>query len=157
MFAKILGKNKPEELIGDKEHQILIDKISNMNLTDMRVYINNKMLDCEVSEDGIIEIMKKLIMTNKNVSKRYIEIDDMQSKIKKGFDLVLSICTNKKITVVAIELIQEFMEVYKDIIAKYDVENKQIYGKKLKDALQKAIDNINARTELKRKMSLVGE
>jgi len=81
----------------------------------------------------------------------------MDSKIKKGFDLVISIASHAKITVVAVELIQEFITLYDDVITKFDRDNKQIYESKLKDALQRAINNISEMADLKRKMNVLGE
>jgi len=155
MFGKILGKNKDNVSQSDKKHLEIVEKISKMNLTDMRAYINNKILNFEIDEDGLIEILKKL--TTKNGEKRYIEIDDMDSKKKKGFDLVISVASHTKITVVAVELIQEFITFYDDVIKKFDKDNKQIYESKLKDALQKAINNISEMAELKRKMDVLGD
>jgi hypothetical protein len=128
-----------------------------MKLTDMRAYINNKIPDFEVDEDGLIEVLRRLTTRNSKTSKRYIEIDDMDSKIKKGFDLVISIASHAKITVVAVELIQEFITLYDDVITKFDRDNKQIYESKLKDALQRAINNISEMADLKRKMNVLGE
>ena len=157
MFGKILGKKKNEISAGDKIHAQKVEKISKMNLTDMRAYINNKIPNFEVDEDGIIEVLRKLTTKNAKTSKRYIEIDDMDSKIKKGFELVIAIGSHSKITVVAVELIQEFITLYNDIIVKFDRDNKQIYESKLKDTLSKAIGNISEMADLKRKMNVLGE
>ena len=148
MFSKILGKKEGDSSIDD----VLEEKISKMNLTEMRSFVNNK---DEISEGGIIEVLTKLITPNSETSKRYLELDDMDVKIKKGFDLVITIAKHKKITITAIELIQEFIIIYHDLIEKYDKENKQIYKSKLRDALEIAIKNIDEMTELKRKMGVL--
>jgi hypothetical protein len=157
MFGNILGKKKSEVSSEDKNHAELVQKISKMKLTDMRAYINNKILNFEVDEDGLVEVLRKLTTRNSETSKRYIEIDDMDSKIKKAFDLVISIASHAKITVVAVELIQEFITLYNDIIVKFDRDNKQIYESKLKDSLDRAIGNIGEMADLKRKMNVLGE
>lgn len=156
MFGNILGKKKSELSSEDSTVAELVEKISKMNLTDMRTYINNRVLNFEVDEDGLVEVMRRLTTKNSETSKRYIEIDDMDSKIKKGFELVISIASHSKITIVAVEQIQEFMELYSDIITKYDRDHKQIYEIKLKESISKAIVNIGEMTELKRKMSVLG-
>ncbi|MCD6433482.1 MAG: hypothetical protein J7L21_05510 [Sulfurimonas sp.] len=156
MFGNILVKKKSEVPNEDKIHAELVEKISKMKLTDMRAYINSKVLNFEVCEDGLVEVMRRLITKNSETSKRYIEVDDMDSKIKKGFDLVISVALHNKITVVAVEQIQEFIELYSDIITKYDRDHKQIYETRLKDSLSKAISNVSEMTELKRKMSVLG-
>ncbi|MEA3331734.1 MAG: hypothetical protein U9Q29_08595, partial [Campylobacterota bacterium] len=150
------GKKKSELSSEDSTVAELVEKISKMNLTDMRTYINNRVLNFEVDEDGLVEVMRRLTTKNSETSKRYIEIDDMDSKIKKGFELVISIASHSKITIVAVEQIQEFMELYSDIITKYDRDHKQIYEIKLKESISKAIVNIGEMTELKRKMSVLG-
>lgn len=155
MFSKILGKKENSATQTQGASTELTQRISSMNLTEMRAYINNKIPDLEVSEEGLIEILKKLVYPDKKTSKRYIEIDDMQSKVKKGLDLIVSIAKHKKITVVAIELIQEYIQVSEDIIQKYDQENKEIYASRLKDALGNAVNVVNARSNLKTKMDVL--
>lgn len=156
MFGKILGRSKKEESTEDREHNELVLKIAKMNLTDMKSYVNGRVADMSVTEDGLIELMKKLITIDETTSKRYIEIDDMDSKIKKGFELVLSIGAHKKITVVTVELIQEFMEIYSDIITKYDTTHKQIYSSRLKDVISKAASTLNEMAEMRKKMGVLG-
>jgi hypothetical protein len=107
-----------------------------------------------VGEDGLIEILNKLLEVNEKTSKRYIEIDDDDSKIKKGFDLIISILTNKKVTVTSIELVAKFLDNSKDIVQKYDKENKQIYFTKFRDSIAKAIDNMNAKGTVNNSVSI---
>ena len=116
MFSNFINKIKTG--IDDKkaDRRDMVAKISKMNLTDMRAYINNRALNFPVNEDGLNEILYRLLKEDEDTSKRYIEIDDMDSKIKKGFDLVLSILVNKKIGVATIELANTFLEVYAEII-----------------------------------------
>ncbi|MDY0117768.1 MAG: hypothetical protein RBR59_09340 [Sulfurimonadaceae bacterium] len=148
MFKRFLKKKDktPENL------EELHKKISAMDLTSMRTFINNKE---EITEEGLIEVLKRVISKNETTSKRYIEIDDMDIKIKKSFDLVLSIASNKKITIKAIELIQEFLTVYNHIIEKYDRDNKQIYGSKLKEAVEMAVLNMVEIANIKRKLDFL--
>jgi len=155
MFSKILGKIKGEASDKNLDNKELVAKISKMNLTDLRTYINNRIVDFPVDEDGLSEVMHKLLKVDEKTSKRYIEIDDMDSKIKKGFDLILSILTNKKITVATIELVNKFLEMSQDIIEKYDKDHKQIYSTKFKDSMKLAVEEITAKVELKRKMNII--
>ena len=46
---------------------------------------------------------------------------------------------------------------YDDVIKKYDTENKQIYGSKLNDSLQKAISNMNEISEIKKKLNFLNK
>ena len=148
MFSRILGKKVSK----DPSDNGLEEKISKMNLTEMRSYVNNK---AEVSEQGLIEILKRLTTRDSQTSKRYIELDDMDVKVKKGFDLIITIAQHKKITVVAIELIVEFIHLYEDVIEKFDEENKQIYKSKLKEALDVALKNMDGISKLKKKLGLL--
>ncbi len=156
MFSKILGKIKGDGGDENQEQKELDTKISKMNLTDMKAYINNRVPDLPIDEDGLSEVVRRLLKVDEKTSKRYIEINDMDSKIRKGFELILSILSNKKITVITIELVNEFLEMSKDIIENYDKEHKQIYASRFKDSLGLAVDGMNAQAELKRKMDVIG-
>ena len=141
MFSKILGKNKDES--DASEHLLEISKkISKMNLTEMKSYVNNKIKDFELCETGLVAVMKRLVLEDEDVSKMYIQIDDMDSKKKKAFELVIAISTNNKVTLTVIELIQEFIEVYEEIIDSYDKEFKQIYKSRLNDAITNGIATV---------------
>jgi len=157
MFGNILGRKKDDTSHEDKADQEVEAKISKMNLTDMRAYLKNGIKGFEPCEDGLISIMNKLLTKNEDTLKRYIEIDDMDSKKKKGFELVITISEHKKITVRTIEQIQEFIEFYKDIIEKFDTDNKQIYASKLKDAIQKGVMTVEMMTEVNRKAKVLAE
>ncbi len=154
MFGNILGKNK-KEAKEDSSTSILSEKINKMNISDMRVYVNNKLNDFEICEDGLNEVMRRL--NSKDVDeKRFIEMDAMDSKKKKAFDLVILISKSKKVTIVTSEEIQKFSENYEDIIGKFDTDNKQIYGSLLKDALAGAIATISSMAEMNRKSTVLG-
>jgi hypothetical protein len=152
----MLGKMKSSSS-DNQENRELVDRISKMNLTDMRAYINNRVPDFPVDEEGLSEILHKLLEVDEKTSKRYIDIDDMDSKIKKGFDLILVILKNKKITVTTIELVNEYLELSRDMVQKYDKDNKQIYCTKFKDSIALAVDNMNAKSELQRKMDVISD
>ena len=153
MFGKILGKNK-EETNTKTSYNEIVNKISKMNLTDMRLYVNNKLTSFEISEDGLYEVMRRLVSKDDN-NRRFIESDAMESKIKKAFDLVIIISKSKKINVKTTELIQQFIELYKDILHKYDTDNKEIYTSRLNDALANAIIMVNGKTDYKLKMKVL--
>lgn len=148
------SKKKSQEI--DKDSHI-IERISKMNLSDMRSYVRNTIKDFEVSEFGLQEIMHRLTVKDEHTEKFYINSDDMPTKKKKAFDLVILIAQNKKITVDIVEQMQKFLEVYKDIIEAYDREFKEIYESRFNDALSRAIGNVNELTEFQNKMSVLGE
>jgi hypothetical protein len=154
MFDNLFGKkSKVDDEVKVNAH--ITEKISHMNLTDMRAYLNNRIAGFAVCEFGLSEVMKKLTLEDEESDQRYLHIDDMDTKIKKAFDLVIMIAVHKKISVNTVEYIQEFIEVYKEIIESFDTRNRQIYGSKLGDALKAAIDGVNTKEELKNKMQVL--
>ncbi|MDO8455119.1 MAG: hypothetical protein Q7S59_11155 [Sulfurimonas sp.] len=157
MFENIINILKNSDSGSDKKKLEMMDKISKMNLTDMRAYMKGGMQGFEPSEEGVIEILKKLITVNEETSERYLEADDMDSKIKNCFELVLIIASDIRITIDAIELIQEFINVYSDIITDYDTKNKQIYGSKLKNSIKNAIHIVNTKTDFSRKENVLND
>ena len=150
MFGKILGKKEAK-----KDNSALEEKISKMNLTDMRAYVKGNIKDFEVSSDGLHAVMKKLITQDENQN-YYIHNDDMDSKKKKAFDLILAILQSKKLSLKVLEDIQIFQTVYKDIICQYDKDHKQIYALRLEEAMKMAVENLHKLTEVKKKMELLG-
>ena len=156
MFSGILGRKKEEISEENAEHTALVEKISKMNLTEMRSYIKNKIQDLDVSEDGLNIVMRRLIEKDTKSKKYYLKVDDMDSKKKKAFDLVLSIAQNKKVNLTTIELIQKFMEIYKTIIIEYDKKHKEIYSSRFLDAVNSALASINHKVTLNNKMNILG-
>ena len=153
MFGNILGKSKKEEVENASNSEI-VEKVSKMNLSDMRIYVNNKNSAFEICEEGLSVVMRRLISKDEN-SKRFIESDAMDSKIKKAFDLVLIITANKKMTKLTSELIEEFIVLYSDIIKKFDIDNKQIYADKLQKALINALTYIQTMAEVNKKINVL--
>jgi len=156
MLKNILGRNKNDSK-ADKAHDELIEKISNMNLTDMRAYVRDKLSNLPITEDGLNEVMLKLINEDKTTKKRYINDDDMDSKKKKAFDLVILVSSSKKLTVKTVELIQQFLHLYEPMINEYDKKNKDIYKSRLTDSLEKGINMMNQLAILKNKMNILGQ
>ncbi len=154
MFGNILKKRKDKELENDNSQ--MIQKISKMNLTDMRSFVNNKIGDLEVNQKGLQEVMNRLTTFDQNNSKHYLSLDDRDSKKKKGFDLVLLIAKSIYVNADIVEQFQKFIVVYEELIKQYDKENKEIYMSRLKDAISLAIDNVNKQSELGRKAKVLG-
>ncbi|DAB30484.1 MAG TPA: hypothetical protein CFH84_03830 [Sulfurimonas sp. UBA12504] len=156
MFESLFGKKHTLSAEAQTNAHIT-EKISQMNLTDMRAYLNNRITGFNVCEFGLSEVMKKLIFIDEESEQRYLKADDMDTKIKKAFDLVLMIAVHKKISITTVEYIQEFLEVYKEIIEKFDRRNKQIYASKLHEALKTSINGVHSIEELKNKMQVLGK
>ena len=155
MVVKMFGKKDKSQDEQTDSH--LIEKISKMNLTEMRSYVKNSMKDFEVSVNGINEIMKKLTSLDEKTQTYYVKSDDMDVKKKKAFDLFIAILTSKKINIQTIDLAQKFLENYKEIVDDFDTRNKQIYASKLTDTFEKAINAINQYAQLQNKMNVLGK
>jgi len=150
MFSKILGntKNVKDDAINEK----LVEKISKMDLSEMRLYVNAKLTDFPVCEFGLAQIMKKLTLVNENTSNMYLKNDDMDSKKKKAFDLIILILKHNKVSINIIEIIQQFLNIYDEIIKQYDKDNKQIYESMIKDQISTATDKIDFKSDMAEKM-----
>ncbi|MEA1955467.1 MAG: hypothetical protein U9N02_03125 [Campylobacterota bacterium] len=138
MFKKILGRKKSGNE-DDKNHSELVQQISKMDLTEKKSYINNRISSMPVCRDGLVEVLNSLVKLNKKTNTRYLKIDDNDIKIKKGFDLAIAISTHNLITFPIVKSLQEFEEVYQEIIEKFDTNNKQTYKGKLKKAVANAV------------------
>jgi len=147
MLAKLLGKKKDQSDEENKEHSELVEKIEKMNLTEMRQYVRNQIKTLPVTEDGLREVALKLVT--------YLHEDDMDSKKKKAFDLILMIAASLKISVETVEVIQKFVDENSEIINAYDTQYKEIYGSRFKDALALAIVNVTEMTKLHNKMHVL--
>ena len=149
MLRKIMGKKKQEEQEESYDPQ-LVQKIAKMNLTDMRLYVKSDELDV----DGLYLVMQRLVEPDKK-GEYYIKPDDMDSKKKKAFDLVLLVAKSKKISSKTLETIHKFIKVYDDIIKKYDHEHKEIYKERLKKAFEAAIVNLQTLTHVHKKLNVL--
>jgi len=157
MFGNLLRKKETQHDKMDASLQELVTKIDKMNLTEMRSLVNNKIKDLEVSTDALNLILEKLIKKEKESDKHYINSDDMDSKKKKAFDLVLTVMSNKKINIQSVELTQKFLEVYQELINEYDREHKEIYLSRLKDAIANAVVMIGIVSDMTNKMNVLSE
>ena len=156
MFSGVLGKMGISTSNKERMHNELVERISKMNLTDMKSYTNNNITDLPVSTESLVEVLRRLLAVDEKTDKRYLDIEDMDSKIKKGLDLIISILANKKLSIEAIEVAVELYEVSKEMIKKYDTDNKQIYLSKISESINKAIENMNKKTDIQRKMGIIG-
>ncbi|QFR50386.1 hypothetical protein FJR48_11870 [Sulfurimonas lithotrophica] len=150
IFSRILGNIKGSK--DNPNNAKLLEKISKMDLSEMRIYVNGKLTEYKVDEFGLSEILKKLTFKNENTSHYYMNIEDMDSKKKKIFDLIILILSHKTVSINIIEIVQKFLETYDEIIQKYDNENKQTYKSKIKTAMKKATDMIDYKSDIVDKM-----
>jgi len=158
MFGKILGKKKKEHSSEDEKLKAeLKSKISKMNLTEMRSYVNNKLTSLPLCEDGLSAVIEKLAQPNEETKAMYLQLDDMDTKKRKAFELILLISKSQKITFKTVDLIQKFIETNAAVITKYDKEHKEIYSSRFSDAVELSLKNISEIAGLKVKMDILGE
>ena len=129
-------------------------------LSDMQAYVRGQNPAHPLDEKGLVKVIQKVITKAKPSKsfpegKRYVESGDNDIRIKKLFDLMLSICTNPKLSLEAIEHIETFHSLYWDIIEAYDQRHKQIYGDRLKDHMLKAVATVETKTHLHNKIDLI--
>jgi len=151
MFGKFFGKDKKNDTPD------IANKISKMNLTEMRNYVNNKHADLPVDEKGLLAVLTKLSLPDEKTHKLYIEAKDMNSKKKKSFDIVILVAQQKKMTYEIIDILQRFIENHQDIIQKYDTDLKEIYNSRLTDSLAFAINSMDKIDAIKNKMKVLNE
>ena len=154
MFKKFLGKKVKKSEVSDQEREIL-ERIEKMNLTDMKSYINNNLKDFPLTSYGLNAVLKRLITPDASTQKLYISADDMDTKKKKAFELVLSTMSKSKITVESMELVRQFIETYENIIEAYDREYKQIYTSRFQDALEVGARTLDKLLEMSQKRSVL--
>ena len=148
MLRKIFGKkNSQQEESFDPE---LVEKISKMNLTDMRLYVKSE----EVDIDGLFLILKRLIDPNEK-GEYYIKKDDMDSKKKTAFDLVLLIAQSKKISAKTLQAINRFVEVYSSIIKTYDNDHNEIYVERFKKGIESAVIDLQTLSHIHKKLDVL--
>lgn len=156
MFGNILGKKKTDNAEQQKEvDPKIVERISRMNLSDMRIYVKNGLKEFLVTSDGLHEVLKKLVDPSGEKDELYIKTDDMDTKKKKAFELILLIANSKKISLENVEMIQKFIETYKEIIDDYDTKNKDIYSSRLKKAIETAIVNVQTITHLQKRLDVL--
>ena len=109
----------------------------------------------EVDESVVIEVLKRLSSQDEKTKKRFIESDDNDIKLKKAFETVITAASSKKMSVEAVELIEKFITMYKDLIEDYDTRNKQIYMYRLNKAIELAIRTIEQIASYINKMAVI--
>lgn len=130
------------------------------NLEEIQSYIRGQMDNHEVTDIGLAYILYRFNthrISDKSFSggkRREFEISDRNERTKKGFDIVLSIASNKYLEPDSLDLILEFSTVYKDVIDAYDKDMAQTYAHKLKEAYKNAQVAALAKSKIKRELSV---
>lgn len=140
MLKKLLGKDK--ESISKNDTKQLAEYISKAGLTELRSLLLGQVTRFKVDENTVIEVLKKLTSQDENTKKRFLEKDDNDIKLKKAFDTVITAAKSKEVSIDAVEQIEKFMTMYKDLIDDYDLRNKQVYMHKITKAAEHSLSFI---------------
>ncbi len=152
MLNKLLGKKEKKTKDNTKELQEYLSKIG---VSEIRSLLLGQVEKFPVDEVMIVEILKKMTHEDAKTEKKFLESSDNDIKLKKAFDTVITAANNKKITIEAIELIQKFIQMYKDIIEEFDKRNKQIYMHKLTKAIEGSLEIVAQITAYANKMAVI--
>jgi len=150
MLSKIFKKVKNS----NQQKSELQLKIEKMNLSELRLYIRDKMEGFSLSEEGLNEVLKRLI-SKINDSRYFLDNSDDDSKLKKAFELVLNISKSRKVNFKSVELIAAFLYTYDALIREYDQKHKEIYQDRLNKAIDRANMMVEAKTSLDDKQKLL--
>ncbi len=115
---------------------------------DMKVYLYNNNKEFRCSDAGMEAILKRLIHSNE------FQIGQLAEELKLGFDLVLCISKNSKISFETTELIALFIKTYKEVIHAYDRQAIQTYSHKLKQAYDCSLKIIDAKILIEEQLRL---
>jgi hypothetical protein len=149
MISKIFGTKSKE-----KEQNPLREKILNMNLSDLNLYVKEKLNSLELNEDGLLYVLERLT-DDINEKRAFLSSEDDDTKLKKAFELILYISKNKYITLKAIEYIAKFYNKYENLIKDYDKKHKEIYQDRIKKSIDTAQATIDAKVSLQNKMNML--
>lgn len=155
MFGKLFKKKKESNL--EHEDKQLTEYISKIGITEMKTLLLGQIDRFKVDEEMIVEVMKKLTYQDEKTNKRFLESDDNDIKLKKAFDTVITAANSKKISVAAVELIEKFIIMYRDLIESYDKRNKQIYMHKLTNAIKQSISFVEKITKYISQMAVINK
>ena len=157
MFSKLLGKKEKKISQNDALQEEIKSRVSKMNLSDMKLYLHNNMKDFFITSYGLNEVLKRLTSLDVTTKEYYLKADDMDSKKKKAFDLVIGSMKNSQMTLETLELVKKFIDTYEDIIVAYDKEYKEIYMSRLNDAVDMGVKTLEHLLLLKNRTNILSE
>lgn len=115
---------------------------------DMKTYVYNHNKEFPCTDAGMAAILERFINANE------FQIGTMSEELKLGFDIVLAISRNNRISLETAELIKDFIKNYKDVIQSYDRQAVQTYKYKLKKAYEQAVELVDAKIAIEQEMRI---
>lgn len=151
MIIDLSDKQKSQyEYQREREKNILFMRgvVSSWKKRELKEYVygHNKLYRC--SDAGMAAILERFINTDE------FKIGDMAEELKEGFDIVLAISRNHKITLLTTDLIYSFIKHFEDVIKSYDRQSAQTYLYKLKEAYKKSLELVEAKSDIEREISV---
>lgn len=113
---------------------------------ELQAYVYNNNKKYPSSDAGMGAILERFIYRDE------FEIGTMSEELKVGFDIVLSISRNKRISLQTTDLILEFITYYKEVINSYDRQSAQTYYHKLVVAYEKSVSMVNRKLEIEQEI-----
>lgn len=115
---------------------------------DMKIYVYNHNKEFPCTDAGMAAILERFIYANE------FQIGTMSEELKLGFDIVLAISRNNRISLETAELINTFIKTYKDAIQFYDRQAVQTYKFKLQKAYQQALELVEAKMAIEQELRI---
>ncbi len=115
---------------------------------DMKIYVYNHNKEFPCTDAGMAAILERFIYANE------FQIGTMSEELKLGFDIVLAISRNNRISLETAELIDTFIKTYKDVIQFYDRQAVQTYKFKLQKAYQQALELVEAKMAIEQELRI---
>lgn len=110
----------------------------------MQSYVYNRNKQFPLSDAGMAAILDRFNRTNE------FKIGDLAEELRMGFDIVLSIARNKKISPSTTDLIFTFIKQFAEVIESYDRQSAQTYYHKLLRAYENSVDMVKKKQEIER-------
>ncbi len=152
MLSNIFGKKSKEE--NDCKQSELAKKIASMNLSELTLYVKEKLEGVAVNEEGLLAVMQRLL-AKINDKRYFLDASDDDSKLKKAFELVIRIAKNPYINLKIMEAIAQFFKQYEQIIKEYDKKHKEIYADRIKKSLDVAAEVIEAKVSMQNRFDVL--
>ncbi len=115
---------------------------------EMKIYVYNHNKDYPCKDAGMAAILERFIYSNE------FRVETMAEELKLGFDIVLAIARNNRISLETAELIQTFIKSYKEVIQSFDRQLSQTYKYKLQKAYEQSLEIVEAKMAIEQEMRI---
>lgn len=145
------GQKTQHERILERSRKIseLRTIISSWDKSELKTYVydHNKKYRC--CDAGMAAVLERFINTNE------FQIGILSDELKRGFDIVLSIARNSKISFETTQLLYAFIKKYEEVIRSYDKQYSQTYYHKLFQAYRQSLDMVDAKLKIEKELDVL--